>query len=85
MLTKFLFWDKTGHQAMISCSFKQLVRQLVYTDLMINNYVTFHLWWNENLEKVSKYYDHHNSKVFLSWVLGYQSGYILIKNMFKVP
>ena len=39
----------------------QLVRQLVCTMFINNNYVSFHLWWEENWvkhQKVSKYYDH---------------------------
>ena len=40
---------------------RQIVRQLVNTILITNNYTSFDLWWKQNLvkqAKVSKYYDH---------------------------
>ena len=50
---------------------RQLVKQLVHTMLIANNYDSFHLWWKENLVKnqnVSKYYnpDCRRMKRFLS-------------------
>ena len=39
----------------------QLVRRLVYTMLITNSHLSFHLWWKQNMvkhQKVWEYYDH---------------------------
>ena len=44
----------------LPCLKSLVVRQLVYTMSIANNYDSFHLWWHENFVKhqnVSKYYD----------------------------
>ena len=47
---------------------RQLARQHVYTIMITNHYVSFHLWWKENFvkrQKVSKYYDYDCLQNFL--------------------
>ena len=59
----------------------QLVRQLLYTSLLLNH-ALFNLWWNENLlnhKEVSKIYEHNCVKNFL-FLLMSLSTFLIVKS-----